>query len=473
MTHMDPPVRAVIYARISKDQNGEAAGVGRQIESCTLLATAREWQLVSPPLVDNDISAYSGVRRPAYEQLMEMIRRRQIDAVLTMHMDRMCRRIADLVEIAKLCRDSHVKIASVHGDFDLSSPMGQMFVTILVAVAEYEMAHKGERQVHANMQSAKAGKRRMATPRPFGYEDDHTTKRPAEADAIEWAAGELLAGSTISSVMRKWQALGLSPAQNHGRPWTRNSVTTIMRNPAIAGLSAYRGEILHDDEGEPVEGKWDAILPVDVWQAVRALLGDPGRKHPRGVRTLLGGLAVCRCGNVIQGSRSYQSNAIYRCAPAFKGTRAGPHAAVRVGPVDEYVSQVILVRLSQPDISDLISPPPQVDAGALRNEAAAIHRNLDKMFADAALAGYSRSSLAAATKSGHGRLREIAEALTESGESAVLAPFIDGENARQVWEALDLARQRAVIATLATVTLHPAGRGARSFDPATVRVEPR
>ena len=54
-----PGVRAAIYARISLDKLGEAAGVGRQTEGCRNLAELEGWN-VEHVLVDNDLSAYSG-----------------------------------------------------------------------------------------------------------------------------------------------------------------------------------------------------------------------------------------------------------------------------------------------------------------------------------------------------------------------------------------------------------------------------
>jgi site-specific DNA recombinase len=58
--------RAAIYARISLDKVGEAAGVGRQIEACRHLAEVEGWS-VDEVLVDNDLSAYSGACRPEHE----------------------------------------------------------------------------------------------------------------------------------------------------------------------------------------------------------------------------------------------------------------------------------------------------------------------------------------------------------------------------------------------------------------------
>jgi DNA invertase Pin-like site-specific DNA recombinase len=454
-------VRAVIYARISKDATGEEAGVQRQVDACTHLAMAREWQLAGEPLVDNDISAFNGAHRPGWEAVLGMIARREVDAVICWHMDRMCRRVADLVDLLKLAvgdgKRPGVKVATVHGDLDLSSPVGRMFATILIAVAEYEAAHKGERQQAAEQKRAAAGQRKLGTPRPFGYQDDRVTARADEADAIRWAADALLGGGTVSAVMREWNRRGLRSPQKGGKPLSRSSVTTILRNPALAGLSAYKGEIAG-------AGTWEAILPEETWRAVDALLADPARKPPRGVRTLLGGLAACACGNVVSGSVSHLGQHVYRCQPSTRGGRPGPHVAVRAEPVDEWVTGAVVEALSSPDLADVVTPPPHADTTGLRAEAAAIRRNLDEMGADRALGLVSRSQMLAATERGNARLAGIAAELAEAAGAGALVPFTRGEAAAGVWKSLDLSRRREVIRTLTPVILHPAGRGARGYD---------
>src|SRR5437773_1673004 len=133
-------------------------------------------------------------------------------------------------------------------------------------------------------EAAAAGKRWTGCPRPFGYPAGHVTPEPAEAAAIEWAAGALLGGSTVSAVMREWTSRGLRTPQG-GKPFTRQSVTTILRNPRLAAQNAYHGEITGP-------GDWRPVLAEETWRAVRALLDDPARQPPRGVRTLLGGLGA-------------------------------------------------------------------------------------------------------------------------------------------------------------------------------------
>jgi len=471
MTSTQPatPDRAVIYLRESVDQDGDAHNVANHLADCRRLTDRRGWT-VTRVLCDNDVSATNGKRRPEWEALLRMIEDHAMDRLVVWAADRLLREPTDLELLIKLCERENMPIATATGDLDLSNDQGRLVARILTAVAKGEVERKSARQKLANSEAALAGKRRKGTPRPFGYGADHVTPDPDEAAAVRWAADCLLGGGTVSAVAREWSARGLRPPQAPFGPlvrdaWKRNSVTVIMRNPAIAGIRTYYGD-------EVAKGDWAPILPRETWEAVRALLADPARKPPRGVRTLLGGLMLCRCGNTVQGSVNATGKHVYRCNAATRAPgQDGPHAQSMTGPVDEHVTLRIIARLARPDLADLVTPK-RPDLGPLHTEAASIRANLDELAADRALGLVSRAQMIAATQRGNARLAEISARLAAAAESSALAPFTAGESARKVWDRLDNSRRRAVIAALCTVTLHPAGRGARVFDPATVTFDP-
>jgi site-specific DNA recombinase len=76
----------------------------------------------------------------------------------------------------------------------------------------------------------------------------------------------------------------------------------------------------------------------------------------------------------------------------------------------------------------------------------------------------------AATKRGQARLAEIQTKLAASASTNALAPFVSARNAQEAWDRLDRECRRAVIGAMVTVVLHPTGRSARLFDPATVEI---
>ena len=163
---------------------------------------------------------------------------------------------------------------------------------------------------------------------------------------------------------------------------------------------------------------------------------------------------------------------MYRCRPATRGGRPGPHVAVRAEPVDEYVERRVVGELASDEVADLVNPPPHVDTAGLRAEAAAIRANLDEMGADRALGLISRSQMLEGTERGNARLAEIAAELAEAAGQGrwPRSPALADRRGHE-WDGLDLSRRREVIRALGTVTLLPAGRGAREFDARKVRIK--
>ena len=143
-----------IYARISLDKAGEAAGVTRQIDGCCHLAELEGWS-IDEVLIDNDLSPYSGACRPEYERVLDLVRRREIDVIVAYHPDRLFRRLADLVELTKVVATAGVEIRTVAaGHVDLNTASGRFTAQVLGATAEHESSRISERVSAKHLQSA-------------------------------------------------------------------------------------------------------------------------------------------------------------------------------------------------------------------------------------------------------------------------------------------------------------------------------
>lgn len=457
--------RVVKYLRISADHAGDEHGVANQDADCDRYSDSRGLTVVGR-YCDNDISATSGKKRPDYLAMMAAAERREFDAILVWQTSRLWRNRRERADAIEILRKAGISVIAVKGpSLDMSTAYGRGMAAMLGEFDTMEAEVKSERQQLAAEQSARNGQRWTSCPRPFGYQADHVTPDPVESKAVSHACRAILGGSTITAVTDKWNAEGLRPSRApfgplRPDPFTRTSVRGILMNPRIAGLSAYKGDVVG-------AGQWEAIVAEETWRAVIAILGNPARKPSQGVRTLLGALARCQCGNPVSGGRNQYRHPVYRCNPATR-TEPGPHVKVRSEPVDEFVESVVIARLSRPDIAQLIKPASNVDVAGLQSEASAIRVNLDEMAADRALGLVTRSQMLTATDRGNARLAEITLALADAGSGNVLTPFVAAENVRKIWDSLDAPRKRAVIRVLAQVTLNPAGQGARVFDPETV-----
>src|SRR5690625_2992992 len=90
-------MEATIYVRISQDRLGDQVSVDNQQRACERLVEQRGWT-VREVFVDNDLSATSGVKRPAFEQLLAS----NPEAVVCWHTDRLIRLTSDLERVIDL-----------------------------------------------------------------------------------------------------------------------------------------------------------------------------------------------------------------------------------------------------------------------------------------------------------------------------------------------------------------------------------
>ncbi len=207
-----------------KDKLGDAHGVANQLADLEKRAEARGWT-VTHRLSDNDIGVTrkdptaAGTYRPGYEEALRLVDAHAVDVVFCWKWDRFIREPLDLEYLIPRFDKAGVRFAEAGGIIDLGTDSGRLAARILVAVAKAEQERKAERQKLANEAAAVNGRRRLGTPRPFGYCDDHVTPHPEEGPAVDDACKALLGGGTLSGVMREWDSAGLRPAQARRRQW--------------------------------------------------------------------------------------------------------------------------------------------------------------------------------------------------------------------------------------------------------------
>lgn len=450
---------AGLYVRISSDPTGARLGVKRQAEDCTAKAEALGWR-VAGVYEDNDKSASTGKRRPAYERMLADVEAGRIDAVVVWDLDRLTRRPIEVEQFIDIADRHRVALASVGGDVDLATDNGRMFARIKGAVARAEVERKSTRQCRANLQRAESG-RPGGGRRPFGYSRDRMTVVDSEAAEVRKASEALLAGSSVRGIVADLNARGVTATT--GGPWRPTELRRMLVNPRNAGLVVHRGDVLG-------KGAWPAILDEDTFYGVRAVLSDPAR-HKAGPprRYLLSGIAHCSvCGGRLFGVTEKGKGPLYRC-------ESRRHVSMKADPVDDLILRLVAARLSQPDAADLLAPPGRADeARALRDEDTDLRARLDGLAEAYAAGDIDRRQLRAGTERLRRRLEEIADELARMARNPVLTNIVTAEDVTAEVHAMyadDLDRLRALVAFLVTITVTPPGRGARSFDPRTVRVQ--
>ncbi|SDS21469.1 Site-specific DNA recombinase [Friedmanniella luteola] len=457
-------MQSIIYARISKDRDGEGLGVARQEADARALAQQRGWEVLDT-VVDNDTSAAGRRPRAGFELVLEAIESGRAQVVIAWALDRLTRNRRDTVRLIEACQRHGATIALVRGsDLDMATPAGRLTADLLAAVARSEIEVKSDRQARAALQAAEQG-RWVGGRRPFGYEADGMTVREAEAKCVRDAYTSLLDGISLRQIAYRWNEAGMLPPQGSRdgstSRWTGSVVSRCLRKPRYAGLSSRRGEVLG-------VAQWPALVDADTWHAAQAMMRNPSRTPTRGDQRMLSGLALCgTCGATVHAGGGATGRGVYRCS-------VGSHVVRRRAPIDELISAVVVERLGRPDAGRIFAARAAgVGAAELLREAEELRQRLDGLsegYADGAL---TLSQLRKGTDRLRGRLEEVEKriAATGSGPSADLRNLLTATEVGEVWDSLDVAGRRSVIEQLMTITLYPPGRGVTVLRPEHVRID--
>ena len=420
---------------------------------------------------DNDVSAFSGAKRPRFEDMLDAIKRGEYDALLCWHTDRLYRSIKDMERVIEVCEAADVPIRSVNGgDLDVSNATGKMMARILGSVSRMESEHKAERQKRANIQRAESGTW-WSSNRPFGYNPDHTINE-SEAVLIRQAAADVLAGVSLRAIRREWTDRGIVTVR--GGKWTGPGLLRMLQNPRLAALRTYHGKVVG-------EGNWPAILDVDTHRGVVAVLSDTQRKTGtvRFERKYLGSYRYL-CGHADESGRECGAMMMHTFTKHKDGRRydkyrCSEHSHLGRAQVelDAHVERVALTMMvDTTKVAKILAAKtaaPQDDPQVLRTRRAALAAQKDELatlFTDGVLDGPSvrRESAKLQTK-----IAAIDSALADMARRSPLAELVSQGMAtlEQRWEEMTPDVKGKIIDELFTVVVKPSPlrRPGRYFNP--------
>jgi site-specific DNA recombinase len=449
---------ATIYLRVSQDKSGEGLAVERQELECRALAERNGWA-IREVFTDNDISATTGKRRPAFEALLLS----SPDRVIVWHIDRLVRLSSELERVIAMRANVHAVTA---GHVDLSNPAGKAVAKTIVAWAQYEGEQKSLRQKAKGKQSAAAGASWWGKYTPFGFNADGT-HHEVEAAALRKTYSDLRAGRPFSRLVGDLNAAG--HRTNHGNAWTHCPLRNLLLNARNAGIRTYLGE-------EVGKAKWAGIIDEQTYRAAVRLLTNPERKTTTTGRrvAMLSGFATCgkakADGSVCGGrmTRAWRGGAkgspksypVYECIRR-DSTVPGEFA-------DAYVSGYVLAALATIDTA-----PPTNDARedgkGLQEAAESLRDRLTELATAYAAGQITIGQMTNATET----LRVELAAIEDRMGGREVYRFDDAKRVRQDWDGFDIARQAQIIRTIVkSIVILPAGKGARAPKAENVVITP-
>jgi DNA invertase Pin-like site-specific DNA recombinase len=161
-------MKAIGYIRVSTEEQA-AHGVSLDAQRAKIEAYALTKDLELVGIIEDAGKSAKDLRRPGVQKVLAMAKRKEVDAVIIVKLDRMFRSTVDALNTAKDFDRRGVALHSISESLDTQSAMGKFFFTLTAALAEMERGLVGERTRAALTRKREKGEKTGGDV-PYGFD---------------------------------------------------------------------------------------------------------------------------------------------------------------------------------------------------------------------------------------------------------------------------------------------------------------
>ncbi|WP_415322907.1 recombinase family protein [Clostridium perfringens] len=363
---MEKKKKVAIYARVSTVEQAEE-GYSIDEQERLLREYCEKHDLdVYKAYSDRGISGKDIKHRPELKEMLKDSEENKFDMVLVWKINRLSRKLADVLKMVELFDKNNVTFKSYSEPFETNTPAGKMQFQMMALIGEFERGTIAQNVKMGMLARAREGK--WCGNRVLGYdivpvERSLNKKRKEtklvinekEADIVRLIFNEYSNGNGYKAITNKLNKLGYKTKK--GNNFSVGSIKDILTNPVYIGKIRYN---VRQDWSEKrrkninpnpiiVDGLHDAIISEELWDKVQKILeskkGKPARIYD-GEYPLTGILRcpVCGAGMVIMRTTNKLKDGTkkrityYACGNwKNKGTAVCNSNAIRVDKANGYV----------------------------------------------------------------------------------------------------------------------------------------
>lgn len=339
--------RIAIYCRVSTDEQAKE-GVSLEEQKTRLRAycLAMGWSAEIVEFIDDGYSAKS-LDRPALQKLLKQVDEGVISRLMVTKLDRLSRRLLDLLNLIELLKQHEVSFVSTSESFDTDTPSGRLTLQVLGAVSEFERERIRERVIDNMLYAARSGK--WLTQYPYGYRLDNKelVVHEQEAEVVRRIYQMFVSdGLGYYSIAKQLNAERIPSRFN--KEWSIRSVKLLLTNPVYNGTllwnridsSKKKRKLKDPDDWVELSHALPAIIDKELWDRAQLKVTNSIRTAPRAKSSphLLSGFLKCgKCGAAMSiGWSGYpKRHRVYRCS-AYKNKGTCQNTPYRADLVEEW-----------------------------------------------------------------------------------------------------------------------------------------
>jgi site-specific DNA recombinase len=262
------PKNAVVYLRVSKEEQVDNFSLGTQEELCRKDAIRRGYNVIEV-FREEGKSAKTIVGRPTLLTMLDYCRKnkKQLCAVFVYRLDRLSRKTQDYLTIRRKLAENAITVVSASEPTG-SSPTETLMETIIASFAQHDNDVRSERTKNGMRARFLSG---LSTGQaPIGYinENGYIVKNPQSFDKVK-AAWELMLTGTkslreVANVMNDW-GLGIT-YKGIKHQFRQQTANRVFRNKFYMGILTSR------QNPEEVQGQHTPMITSVQFYQVQAIL---------------------------------------------------------------------------------------------------------------------------------------------------------------------------------------------------------
>jgi DNA invertase Pin-like site-specific DNA recombinase/transcription elongation factor Elf1 len=293
---------AGIYIRVStEDQAREGFSLPEQEKRLRAMCEYKGYEIYKI-YKDAGISAKTGNKRPAFEELKEDIKNKKCNTIVVLKLDRLTRSVYDWENIMKFLEDNNAYLDCANDDINTTNANGRMVARLLTTVSQNEIERTSERTKIGLAGAIKVGN--IPNKAPFGYK--HVNKKlvidPLTKDEVIRIFNLYYEGNsyqTISNIFNEEKVFGKTN-------WCDSTILRILEN------EIYKGDYVHGKKtNNPTyyENVVEPLVSKELWEECQVQKRKNSRNYKRDKEYLfLQKLRCPKCGRILGGNATRKKN---------------------------------------------------------------------------------------------------------------------------------------------------------------------
>ncbi len=226
-------MNAIGYIRVSTQDQGESGlSLKHQEGKIRSYADAMDISLVEVK-TDSGHSAKS-LNRPAMQEIIGLIKNRQVDAIIILKLDRLTRSVKDLGALVELLEKNGVALISVQDSINTNTAAGRLVLNVLGSVAQWEREAIGERTKAALQVKKSQGQRAGEVPFGWSLAEDGVTLliNQEEQNALNLMRELRAAGLSYRRIAQELETRGILTKRG-GKTWQAKTILNLCQAAAL------------------------------------------------------------------------------------------------------------------------------------------------------------------------------------------------------------------------------------------------